>query len=118
MNGESTLYGYLYQAIAAEIEAGRYRFGAPLPSQEALCRQYNVGITTVRRTLKMPEADGFHRHRPPEARDRPLPGGRAVLCRPPSCNTRPRSLRASRASSRCSPPCRPWALRGFQTWTR
>lgn len=59
MNGESTLYGYLYQAIAAEIEAGRYRFGAPLPSQEALCRQYNVGITTVRRTLKMLEADGF-----------------------------------------------------------
>lgn len=59
MNGEASLYTFLYRAIVSEIQSGRFRHGASLPSQETLCRQYNVGITTVRRSLQMLEADGF-----------------------------------------------------------
>ncbi len=59
MNGESALYRFLYQAIVSEIQSGRFRCGASLPSQDTLRRQYNVGITTVRRSLQMLQADGF-----------------------------------------------------------
>lgn len=59
MNGESALYRFLYQALVAEIQSGRFRCGASLPSQETLRRQYNVGITTVRRSLQMLEKDGY-----------------------------------------------------------
>lgn len=59
MVGEKVLYEYLYQSILTQIYSGYFRFGQRLPSQQELCRQYNVGITTVRKVIRMLERDGF-----------------------------------------------------------
>lgn len=59
MEGEKLLYEYLYQSVLTQIYSGAYRFGQRLPSQQELCRRYNVGITTVRKAVRMLEQDGF-----------------------------------------------------------
>lgn len=59
MNGETPLYEYLYASLVTQIEKGALKQGERLPSQQMLCRQYNVGITTVRRTLKMLQQNGY-----------------------------------------------------------
>ena len=42
-----------------------------LPSQQELCRQYNIGITTIRKVMRMLEENGFIRT---------ASGKRAVVC--------------------------------------
>lgn len=59
MEGEKVLYEYLYQSIMTQIYSGCIRYGQQLPSQKEICRQYNVGITTVRKVVRMLEKDGF-----------------------------------------------------------
>lgn len=59
MQSATTLYDYLYQSILTQIRCGALRRGDQLPSQTELCRQYNVGITTVRRVYRMLQAEGI-----------------------------------------------------------
>lgn len=55
---EVSLYDYLYQSVLTQLACGALRQGDRLPSQTELCRQYNVGITTVRRVYRMLQAEG------------------------------------------------------------
>lgn len=59
MKGENILYETLYQCILTQLYSGVRRCGERFPSQQELCRQYNAGITTVRRVIRMLEADGY-----------------------------------------------------------
>lgn len=59
MKGENLLYEYLYQSILNQIYIGELQSGEKLPSQQEICRQYNVGITTVRRVFRMLQQDGL-----------------------------------------------------------
>lgn len=58
MKGENLLYEYLYQSILNQIYISELQIGDKLPSQQEICRQYNVGITTVRRVFRMLQQDG------------------------------------------------------------
>ena len=71
MKGENILYETLYQSILTQLYSGVLRRGRSLPSQQELCRQYNVGITTVRRVIRMLEEDGLIQT---------ASGKRAVVC--------------------------------------
>lgn len=71
MKGENILYETLYQSILTQLYSGAIRCGQSLPSQRELCRQYHAGITTVRRVIRMLEADGYIHA---------APGKRAVVC--------------------------------------
>ena len=53
---ERSRYHFVYQAILAQIEQGQLSPGDSLPTAQQLCRQYGVGITTIRRVLRMLEA--------------------------------------------------------------
>ena len=59
MKAETALYEYLYQMLLYQFYSGSLRRGQKFPSQSELCRQYNVGITTARRVVRMLEKDGF-----------------------------------------------------------
>lgn len=85
---EQNLYEYLYQALAVQIESGIYP--RALPSQQEICKRYNVGITTVRKVLNMLNENGYIRtargmpaavvyRAPPEARMAALAGRREQI---------------------------------------
>lgn len=59
MRQERKLYEYMYQAVISDIESGIYMTGQTLPPQQQLCRKYNVGITTVRKVMKMLDENGY-----------------------------------------------------------
>lgn len=59
MREDNIRYESLYRALRMQIDSGVIRQGAYLPAQQTLCRQFNVGITTVRRVMRMLEADGL-----------------------------------------------------------
>lgn len=58
MRGESVLYETIYESILTQLYSGVLRCGQALPSQQELCRRYHVGITTIRRVVRMLERDG------------------------------------------------------------
>lgn len=53
------LYEYIYDSLVSQIECGAYLKSGALPSQQQICAKYNVGITTVRRVLKMLDKNGY-----------------------------------------------------------
>lgn len=59
MKSEIMLYEYLYQLLLSQIYSGILRRGQKFPSQQELCRQYNVGITTARKVTRLLEENGF-----------------------------------------------------------
>lgn len=61
MKAENNLYETVYQSMLTQLYSGVLRCGQSIPSQQELCRQYNIGITTVRKVLGMLEKDGFIR---------------------------------------------------------
>ncbi len=61
MRQERKLYEYVYHSLISDIESGVFLQGQALPSQQKLCRQYNVGITTIRRVMKMLDNNGYIR---------------------------------------------------------
>lgn len=61
MQDNLSLYEYLYQSLANQIECGVYFKDQLLPSQQQLCRRYNVGITTVRKAYAMLSENGYIR---------------------------------------------------------
>lgn len=71
MKADILLYETVYQSMLTQLYSGVLRCGQSLPSQQELCRQYHVGITTIRKVLGMLEKNGFIRT---------APGKRAVVC--------------------------------------
>lgn len=61
MYQEQTLYHYLYQALVFQISCGVFLQQHTLPSQKHLTQQYNVGITTVRKVIKMLHEEDYVR---------------------------------------------------------
>lgn len=59
MKGDQALYGGVYQSLAGKIQMGFYQQENQFPTQKELCKQYHVGITTIRRVIRMLEKDGF-----------------------------------------------------------
>ena len=59
MNCENHLYKYLYDDLVAQIECGVLEYAQALPSQKQLCQQYNVGITTVRKVMRLLQEAGY-----------------------------------------------------------
>ena len=47
-----------------QLYSGVFRYGEKFPSQQQICRRYNVGITTVRKVMGMLEENGFLRSAP------------------------------------------------------
>lgn len=58
MEQESLLYKVLYQSILTQIYSGVLRRGEVFPSQSELCQRYQVGITTVRKVIRMLKEEG------------------------------------------------------------
>lgn len=56
---EQTLYQYLYETLVRKIKSGEFLQVRKLPSQKQLCQQYNVGITTVRKVMKLLQEEGY-----------------------------------------------------------
>lgn len=52
------LYLDLYQKLTRAIKKGEYPEDRPLPSEEKLCRKYNVSRTTLRRSLTLLQETG------------------------------------------------------------
>lgn len=50
-SGSTNLYDQVRQDIQARIENGEFKPGELLPTEEELCRQYNVSRITVRRAI-------------------------------------------------------------------
>ena len=61
MKAETHLYEMVYQSMLTQFYNGTLRCGHSLPSQQELCRQYNIGITTIRKVMRMLEENGFIR---------------------------------------------------------
>jgi DNA-binding GntR family transcriptional regulator len=61
-------YKRIADALRARIESGEFPPGAPLPSETALCAQYEVARGTVRRALAELNADGLVDARPGRGR--------------------------------------------------
>lgn len=55
MKAETHLYEMVYQSMLTQFYNGTLRCGHSLPSQQELCRQYNIGITTIRKVMRMLE---------------------------------------------------------------
>lgn len=55
------LYEYVYQSLVMQMECGYLSRGRKLPSQAELCQQYNVGITTVRKAVRLLADRGYIR---------------------------------------------------------
>ena len=64
MGRNRPLYEFMYHSLLTQIKCGYLRYGDPLPSQPQLCRQYHVGITTVRRVVEMLGREGYVRFVP------------------------------------------------------
>ena len=71
MREENILYEALYESLLTQLYSGVFRYGEKFPSQQQICRRYNVGITTVRKVMGMLEENGFLRS---------APGRRAEVC--------------------------------------
>lgn len=54
-------YEYLYQSLVLQFECGAFLAGQTFLTQKQICRQYNVGITTVRKVMKMLSQQGYIR---------------------------------------------------------
>lgn len=61
MKQSQNLYEYLYQVLKLQFLSGAFMPGQTFPSQRELCIQYNVGITTVRKVLKILDQEGYIR---------------------------------------------------------
>lgn len=59
MNQNQQLYQYLYQTITSQIFNGTFIYGQDFPSQREICLRYNVGITTVRKVMKLLAEEGY-----------------------------------------------------------
>lgn len=59
MAHEQHLYKYLYDSLVTQLECGYFLQGQNLPSQSSLCKQYNVGITTVRKVFRLLADAGY-----------------------------------------------------------
>ena len=59
MRQDRHYYEYLYNSLVMQIECGLLMPGGQLPSQSELCREYNAGITTVRKVIRMLSAAGY-----------------------------------------------------------
>lgn len=58
MEQESRLYKVIYQSVLTQIYSGVLRLGQVFPSQSELCQRYQVGITTIRKVIRMLEQEG------------------------------------------------------------
>lgn len=54
-------YEYLYRSLATQFECGAFLQRKTLPSQQQLCKYYNVGITTIRKVIGLLEENGYIR---------------------------------------------------------
>ncbi|MBS6646240.1 MAG: GntR family transcriptional regulator [Clostridiaceae bacterium] len=61
MKQSQTLYEYLYQMLTTQFFNGTFQYGRRFLSQREICRQYNVGITTARKVMKMLDEQGYIR---------------------------------------------------------
>ncbi|RGY95922.1 GntR family transcriptional regulator [Clostridium sp. AM58-1XD] len=59
MSQNQQLYQYLYQTITSQFYNGTFIYGQEFPSQHEICLQYNAGITTVRKVMKILSEEGF-----------------------------------------------------------
>lgn len=59
----TALHRQLFMVLRDEIARGAREPGSPLPTEEALCRQYSVSRVTVRRALADLQAQGFVQRR-------------------------------------------------------
>lgn len=59
MSQSQLLYKYLYQTITSQICNGTFIHGQEFPSQHEICLRYNVGITTVRKVMKILAEEGY-----------------------------------------------------------
>lgn len=59
MGRNQQLYQYLYQTITTQIFNGTFIYGQEFPSQREICQRYNVGITTVRKVMKLLAEEGY-----------------------------------------------------------
>lgn len=59
MRKNRNLYEYLYQSLVSRVLNGALLPGQAFPSQREICLQYNVGITTVRKVMKMLKNEGY-----------------------------------------------------------
>ena len=59
MSQNQQLYQYLYQTITSQIFNGTFIYGQVFPSQREICLRYNVGITTVRKVMKLLAEEGY-----------------------------------------------------------
>lgn len=62
--GEDTLYGYLYQCIRRDIEAGAISADEKLPSKRALAKHLGVSLITVEGAYTQLVAEGYVRSEP------------------------------------------------------
>ena len=58
---KNSAFCYLYDSIVAQIAAGRFPYGASLPSASQLCGIYQVGLRTVRDVMPVLQRDGYIR---------------------------------------------------------
>ena len=56
---KDTKYRAIFETLHAEILAGKYADGARLPSEEALCRKWDVSRPTVARAMKALQLQGL-----------------------------------------------------------
>ena len=61
MRKKNSAFCYLYDSIVAQIAAGRFPYGASLPSASQLCGIYQVGLRTVRDVMPVLHRDGYIR---------------------------------------------------------
>ena len=59
MKQSQNLYEYTLQILKIQFLSGAYMPGQIFPSQRELCMQYNVGITTIRKVLKILNQEGY-----------------------------------------------------------
>lgn len=59
MRKNRNLYEYLYQSLVSQFLHGAFLPGQKFPSQREICLQYNIGITTVRKVMRMLEKEGY-----------------------------------------------------------
>src|SRR5688572_1855433 len=53
------LHTQVAQIIKTRIESGLWRNGEPIPTEKALCAEFDVSRGTVRQALKSVEAEGY-----------------------------------------------------------
>ena len=63
-NGPSPLYHQLFLLLQEQLNNGVWKPGDKLPTEDELCRQFNLSRTTVRHTLARLEQSGVIERRP------------------------------------------------------